>query len=137
MAKWYERFNDSKFTHYILSGEAEAVYIVRDKAAGINTNGKWIDILNNENNKNGDNFRIRCELFPRITHPQYIENDNDYNRYICWKAAHEDIAKHRKLGHRGERFVVNYRRITKRIRNSRTGEIETNNDYTVTSFKKL
>ena len=92
MFKWYERFNDELFNNYNSSGEATAVHIVRDRAFDINTTGKWIDIIDTHMykhpryNKLGFSWII-AELFPRITKPEYT--DDDYmNRYLCWQAAH-------------------------------------------------
>lgn len=99
MEKWYERFNDAGFTLYNESGEATCVYIVRDKANNVNTTDKWIDVISHANGFE----QIIVELFPRITHPKYT-NDTEYNRYICWHAAHDDIAEHRGKGHQGKKI---------------------------------
>lgn len=107
--KWYERFHDDAFISYYETGEAEAVYIVRDLAKDVDTTGKWIDVVSastfgTDCEKIGFN-RIIVELFPRITRPDY--GDDVYeNRYLCWHAAHKDIALHRSKNHHGEKFLV-------------------------------
>lgn len=109
MKKWYERFHDDAFTLYNQTGEAAAVYIVRDLAADVNTTDKWIDVISMNTfdtycDRIGFNWII-VELFPRITHPDYTD-DKDYNKYLCWHAAHEDIAIHRSKNHHGEKFLI-------------------------------
>lgn len=107
--KWYERFHDEAFTAYYEKGEATAVYIVRDLAVDVDTTGKWIDVVSANTfddgcGKIGFNWII-VELFPRITRPDY-GNDVNENRYLCWQAAHDDIAVHRSKNHQGEKFLV-------------------------------
>ena len=108
--KWYERFKDDAFIRYYESGEASAVHVVRDLAEEVDTRGMWIDVLgmntfnHSKYNKKGINW-IVAELFPRITNPQYTE-DKEYNRYLCWHAAHNDIAQHHIDGFVGEKYLV-------------------------------
>ena len=45
------------------------------------------------------------ELFPRKIKPKY-DTDPDYNRYLTWLTAHEDIEKQRDSGFHGEKFLV-------------------------------
>jgi len=109
MEKWYERFHDEGFNHYNETGEAAAVHIVRDLALDVDTTGKWIDVIamntfKHSSGRMGFNWII-VELFPRITNPQYTD-DVEYNKYICWHAAHDDIALHRKKNHHGEKFII-------------------------------
>ena len=99
--KWYERFNDVAFTNYIESGEATCVHIVRDNANNVNTTDKWIDVISCTHGFN----QITVELFPRITHLRYT-NDVYMNKYLCWNAAHDDIAVHREKGHHGKKYTV-------------------------------
>lgn len=106
MEKWYERFNDDGFTLYNKSGDATCVYIVRDKANNVNTTDKWIDVISHANGFE----QIIVELFPRITHPKYT-NNTEYNRYICWHAAHDDIDEHRRKGHQGKKYAVQCKRV--------------------------
>ena len=104
--KWYESFNDVAFTNYIESGEATCVHIVRDNANNINTTGKWIVVISCTHGFN----QITIELFPRITHPKYT-NDIYENRYLCWHAAHDDIAVHRRKGHHGKKYIVQCKQV--------------------------
>ncbi|MBP0972873.1 MAG: hypothetical protein J5851_03095 [Oscillospiraceae bacterium] len=109
MREWYERFHDTDFTAYQRSGEAAGVSIVRDMAEDVSTAGKWIDVIDMNTFTHtsgclGFNWII-VELFPRITVPEYT-NDRELNRYLCWQAAHEDIAAHRSRGHHGEKHLV-------------------------------
>ena len=97
--KWYEKFNDEKFIDYYKSGEATAVYIVRDLAEDVKTRGKWIDVLPTTNSCYSSCGRLEfnwiiVELFPRITNPKYKKDDEEYNKYLCWWAA-------RRAGRRG------------------------------------
>ena len=111
MVKWYEKFEDQDFIGYYESGEASAVHVVRDCTMEVNTTGKWIDVLSVNTFKSqfegrlGFNWII-VELFPRIHQPKYTNNDRDYNRYLTWHAAHDDIAEHRSKNHHGEKFLV-------------------------------
>ena len=45
------------------------------------------------------------ELFPQKIKPKY-DTDPDYNRYLTWLTAHEDIEKQRDSGFHGEKFLV-------------------------------
>lgn len=133
--KWYTRFNDEEFTRYYTSGEAIAVHIVRDLAFDINTSNKWIDVVSFNTyatnlNKDGVNWII-VELFPRITHPQYVKYDTEYNRYICWHAAHDDIAAHREKNHHGEKYIVLCKLV--KIKTDDKNDY----DYKVTAFSKI
>lgn len=109
--KWYEKFNDERFIKYYKSGEATAVYIVRDLAEDVKTRGKWIDVLPTTNNYYSSCGRLEfnwiiVELFPRITNPKYKKDDKEYNKYLCWQAAHEDIEKYHEKKHNGEKYIV-------------------------------
>ncbi|MDE5763385.1 MAG: hypothetical protein K2I00_00240 [Ruminococcus sp.] len=110
MEKWYERFKDKAFTYYWESGEAEAVHIVRDCATGVNTTGKWIDVVSERtitehSESSAGLYWIIAELFPRIHKPEYTD-DTDYNRYLTWYTAHNDICEHRSKNHHGEKFFI-------------------------------
>ena len=110
MEKWYERFENQGFIDYYESGEAAAVHVVRDCAAAVNTTGKWIDVISVNTfetqfeGRIGFNWII-VELFSRIHQPKYTD-DREYNRYLTWHAAHDDIAQHRSKNHHGEKFIV-------------------------------
>lgn len=107
MKKWYERFGDAAFATYFESGEAWAVHIVRDEAIEVDNTGKWIDVLDiGEFQGEKGQFRwIAAELLPRITKPAYT-SDTELNRYLCWAAAHNDIAAHREKGAHGPKYLV-------------------------------
>lgn len=99
-----------EYLEYCTSGEATAVYIVRDLCKRqINTHHKWIDCIAldcwQDRNDNWKFKFIVVELFPRINNPEYTD-DVDYNRYLTWKTAHEDIAQYRAAGTHGPLFRV-------------------------------
>ncbi len=156
MEKWYEIFDDNAFTYYNETGEAAAVYIVRDLAGNVNTQDKWIDVLsmNTFTHRNsgrlGFNWII-VELFPRITHPDYKSCNTDAEKkYICWQAAHDDIDKHRSKNHHGEKYIVictlvkdkeyswyNYKVLDSCAINEKTiKSIKSNTDNIITQIKK-
>ncbi len=101
---------DAEYIRYVESGESAAVFVVRDVVQAINTSGKWIDIISldcYDEEPDGKAFNwIVCELFPRKIQPQYIDEDTDYNRYITWKTAHDDISQQRRKGGKGPKFLV-------------------------------
>ncbi|MCR4888064.1 MAG: hypothetical protein K5979_02635 [Ruminococcus sp.] len=139
MFKWYERFNDELFNNYNSSGEATAVHIVRDRAIDISTTGKWIDIIDTHMYKHPRYDKlgfswIIAEFFPRITKPEYT--DDDYmNKYLCWQAAHNDINVHRLHKYNGTKYIVFSKIVTeKRIKNSKIKEVAV---YKVTAFSKI
>ncbi|MDE7094243.1 MAG: hypothetical protein K2O52_04960 [Oscillospiraceae bacterium] len=141
MKKWYEKFHDEEFSHYIETGEATAVHIVRDLALDVDTTRKWIDVISMNTFEHPQCSRIGfnwiiVELFPRITHPQYTD-DVEYNRYICWHAAHDDIALHRKKNHHGEKFLVLCRLFIKERKVSQSGEEHWVYDYKVLASHKI
>ena len=103
---------DPEYISYIDSGESEAVFIVRDIVNSIDTKGKWIDVISlNTYYKRGAGYRmafnwIIVELFPRKMQPKYYKSNYEYNRYLTWVTAHEDIAKQRQAGFHGEKYLV-------------------------------
>ena len=103
---------DAAYISYIERGESAAVFVVRDIVDAIETKGKWIDVISlSTYNKKGAEDRkafnwIIVELFPRKIQPQYDTQDLDYNRYLTWVTAHEDIEHQRKAGFRGEKYLV-------------------------------
>lgn len=127
MKKWYERFHDAEFTRYNESGEATCVHIVRDNANNVNTTDKWIDVISHTSGFE----QIIVELLPRITHPQYT-SDTEHNRYICWCAAHDDIAVHRGNGHHGKKYAVQCKRVQTKDDNGAS-----HYDYKVTGTSKI
>lgn len=141
MKKWYDIFDDDGFSRYYESGEALAVYIVRDKAGGVDTSNKWIDILSfnrfkTKNDEWGINWII-VEIFPRITHPQYT-HDEKRNKYICYKTAHDDIDEHRNKNHHGEKYIVLCRNIKAKADNtSEKQKDDRRTDYKVTEYSKI
>ncbi len=103
--KWKK---DPEYILYCNSGEATAVYIVRDLCSDVDSKSKWIDCIaiNAWKDRNSWKFKyIVVELFPRRIMPKYGE-DEAYNKYITWKTAHEDIAQQRKEGVKGPIFLV-------------------------------
>ena len=54
-------------------------------------------------------FYPEFDVFPRKNRPQYIKEDPEYNKYITWKTATEDIQKQRAAGYKGERWIVECR----------------------------
>ena len=110
--KWYEKFQDAAFSLYVESGEARLVHIIRDLAKDVDTSGNWIDILQSgrfwSNQKQETVFWVAAELFPRLTTPVYTSDPME-NNYLCWRAAHEDIAEHREKQHHGRKYMVLYR----------------------------
>lgn len=104
--------HDAEYISYIESGESAAVFIFRDIVNSIATTGKWIDVISlNTYYKKGAGDRkafnwIIVELFPRKMNPKYDGRDTDYNRYLTWLTAHEDIAKQRQAGVYGEKYLV-------------------------------
>jgi hypothetical protein len=127
MKNWYERFNDAGFTLFNESGEATCVHIARDHANNVDTTDKWIDVISHTN----EFEKIIIELFPRITHPKYTQ-DTEYNRYICWHTAHNDISVHRGKGNHGTKYMIY---CTKIKINTEKGKVRY--DYKVTGVTKL
>lgn len=111
---------DSDYISYVSSGESAAVYIVRDIASDVNTEGMWIDIISfNTYQKRGAEERwafnwIIAELFPRKLIPEYIDESSgygeryirEYNRYLTWSTAHKDINRQRRRGYNGPMYLV-------------------------------
>lgn len=100
-----------EYIRYLASGESAAVFITRDIVKSINTNGKWIDVVEMENRKNysgeWDFKKIVVEIFPRKTHPVYPPKASlDIKRYITWETAHKDIEKQRAQGVKGIKFII-------------------------------
>ena len=121
--KWRK---DSAYISYVNSGESAAVFVVRDIAASLNTDGKWIDIISfSTYKKTGSGNRwsfhwIVAELFPRKLIPKYMDLNfecdyeyeydeeyiSEYNRYLTWYTARQDIMQQRRGGYRGSKYLV-------------------------------
>lgn len=113
MSKENEKWrHDTEYISYINSGESAAVFIVRDIVRKVNTNGKWVDVLSfNTYNKRGAEGKwafnwIIAELFPKKLQPKYCGKDTDYNKYMTWITANEDIRQQREKGYKGDKFLV-------------------------------
>ena len=102
--------HDADYIRYVKSGESAAVFVVRDVVQAVNTSCKWIDIVSMscyEEEPDGKAFNwIMCELFPRKIQPQYVYDNPEYNRYITWFTAHQDIDQQRSGGYSGPKFLV-------------------------------
>lgn len=120
-----QRETDHDYIAYAKSGESAAVFIMRDISC-VDTGGKWIAISQLETENTEFSFEpemirkgqwhtltynsiksFTCELFPRITKPDYsnCETDEDIN-YVTWLTATEDIARHRLQGHVGRKYSL-------------------------------
>lgn len=115
---------DAAYISYVESGDSAAVFIARDIARAVPTGGKWIDVLSSDGRKRHDgrwDFReFTVELFPRLTQPVYTPGASKaLCDYICWQAAHADIAAQRSRGVRGPRY-----RICPRLVNRNAGKYE-------------
>lgn len=116
---------DAAYISYVEKGESAAVFITRDIVNSIDTNGKWVDVLSIQGNKNYDNqwdfSEIIVEIFPRKKSPVYPDHTSDANKkYITWKTAHNDITAQRKSGRKGIKF-----RITPKLINKNKGKYKT------------
>lgn len=125
---------DSMYIAYVASGESAAVFIIRDVCRSIDTTGFWIDITNksackNENGKWNFDF-IDCELFPRITKPDYSCCFNE--KYVTWLTAHNDIILHKKQGYKGRKY-----RVVPLLYNKSTDPTKPDWQYTIKSVNKL
>lgn len=90
---------DKDYLDYIDSGESAAVYIVKNIVKSLDTKNMWVDVvsINTYYKRGSGNIAfnwIVVELFPRKIKPKY-DTDPDYNRYLTWLTAHEDIEKQR------------------------------------------
>lgn len=108
----------AEYINYIKNGDSAVVFITRDIVKSINTNGKWIDVLDSEDGEeiftdegearyrwDFDGFIV--ELFPRKTKPDYSNAQCDWEiKYITWATATKDIAEWRKKGYKGQKFKV-------------------------------
>lgn len=130
-----------EYISYLKNGESAAVYIVRDIAKSINTEKKWVQIIDmcNAENYNGQRYfnYIICELFDRKLLPKYpaqkefvsIEEYKNQCKYITWQTAHDDINKQKEKGIIGAKYLL----LCKLI-NKRKGKIVYENTYWNTTF---
>lgn len=102
---------DSEYISYVENGDSSAVFIIRDIVTQIDTNNKWVDVIDKKGQKNKDSkwdfSEITVEIFPRKIKPFYPEGASDEEKkYITWETANRDIGEQRKLGHRGPKYKV-------------------------------
>ena len=112
---------DPDYRRYVSSHHPEAIEFIKRNAAAFQKKGNvWLDIQDYSvfpgTAPDGSNLpgagkvilfkTIVFDVFPRKMKPEYREEDTDYNRYITWKTATEDIRKQRSEGNRGERWIV-------------------------------
>ena len=93
---------DKDYLDYIDSGESAAVYIVKNIIKSLDTKNMWVDVVSLSTYCKRDSGNIAfnwiiVELFPRKIKPKY-DTDPDYNRYLTWLTAHEDMEKQRDSG---------------------------------------
>ena len=101
---------DAKYISYLESGESAAVIITRDIDNTINTENKWIDVLDlhtyNIHGQIGFYFFI-VEIFVRKIKPSYPKHATIYEKkYITWKTANEDIQEQRNKRVSGPKYLV-------------------------------
>ena len=106
----------SEYISYIENGESAAVFIARDIAKAVPTQGMWIDVLSMDKKERKDNRwdfnSFIVELFPRKTKPVYPKDATKENKkYITWQTAHEDIEKQREQGFKGSRYIIRPRLV--------------------------
>ena len=101
----------AEYISYVENGESAAVFITRDIAKDVPTNGMWVDIVSADKKGRYDgrwdfNYFI-AELFPRKTKPVYPENaSDDEKKYITWQTAHKDIDELRNRGYHGAKYKI-------------------------------
>ena len=98
----------------------------------INTNGKWIDVVDSSGGQRiftdeGDSeYRwdfdwFIVELFPRVTKPNYLKvHDDEDKKYITWVTATKDIEMWRSKGYEGKKFKVKPKLV-----NTKKGKMQT------------
>ena len=102
---------DAAYISYVKNGESAAVFITRDLASEVPTNGMWVDVVSADKKGRKDdrwdfNYFI-VKLFPRKTKPVYPENaSDDEKKYITWQTAHKDIEAERKQRYRGVKYKI-------------------------------
>ena len=81
---------DDAYISYIKNGESAAVFIARDIAKEVPTNGMWVDVISADSKKRRDdrwdfNYFI-VELFPRKTKPVYPKGTSDEEKKVYYMA---------------------------------------------------
>lgn len=133
MCNWYDDapWRDNKDYHrYLKNHYPEAIEFVKTESKVFKKKRNvWLDIIHYDTfldiapdgsrllNVNKILFKkIEFDVFPRKIQPKYIkktkEDDrevDDYNRYITWKTATDDIENQRGKGYQGERWIVECR----------------------------
>lgn len=107
---------DAGYISYLENGESVAVFIARDIARDVPTDGRWIDVTDTVGEKREDGrwdfSKIVVELFPRRFHPEYPEGISDWDKkFLTWKTAHEDIEQQRRRGVRGDKYSIHIKLI--------------------------
>lgn len=109
---------DIDYQKYISEHHPEAIEFIKKNRKIFNN--KWIDIQDYESfsKKASDGSwlpgtkriilfkQIVFDVFERRIKPEYIKDDINYNRYITWKTATEDIENQRSEGIKGERWIL-------------------------------
>lgn len=111
----------AEYISYVEHGDSAVVFITRDIVNAINTNDKWVDVVDSDgrkvfidydeekgDDKYGWDFEwFIVELFPRRTEPDYslCLSDED-KKYETWATANDDIVYWKIRGYKGERFKV-------------------------------
>lgn len=102
---------EAAYISYVKNGESAAVFITRDLATEVPTDGMWVDVVSADKKGRKDdrwdfNYFI-VELFPRKTKPVYPEKASDsVKKYITWQTAHKDIELQRKHGYHGPKYKI-------------------------------
>ena len=71
---------DAEYIAYVKNGESAAVFITRDIAKEIPTNGMWVDVIDCDGYSEDDvwDFKfIKVELFKKRIKPVYPPNSSD------------------------------------------------------------
>lgn len=112
---------DREYIAYQKNHYPEAIEFIRRNAKGIKNAGNiWFDVqtVTEFSSKAPDGSylsgvknkilfkKIIFDIFPRKIKPQYVEENDFYNRYTTWKTATKDIQAQRSAGYDGERWIV-------------------------------
>lgn len=100
-----------EYIAYLANGDSAAVFITRDIVKSINTNGKWIDVIESKGRKNFDGEwdfkKIIVEIFPRKIKPEYPKYASlETKKYITWETAQRDIENQRAKGVEGDIYII-------------------------------